>query len=299
MWIFHKIGLGGTTLILSVLGVSLLLALTSGAMFNPGPLNGRVHPESEHKTIRSHAGLANQCSACHVSPWSSTTMEQKCLACHTSIQYQIDTKTSLHGKMNQAGKCLTCHTEHKGSQAEITHFHKFDHNDTNFPLTGKHVTVACKKCHQSTLYKLVSNTCASCHQEPLSHIQEKFGKDCAQCHNTTSWQTYNFQHAFPIHHAKAMQKNGCAACHDEGKAKADYSCYNCHKHEKNKTIAQHRRVPNIVNLDRCADCHPDGKKKIKKGQIAQNSLGLEFPLDGLGIEKNRCAANWPEGGPFP
>jgi hypothetical protein len=47
----------------------------------------------------------------------------------------------------------------------------FDHNQTAFPLDGKHKNVACAKCHPPihtaqltyTRYKLKSITCESCH----------------------------------------------------------------------------------------------------------------------------------------
>jgi hypothetical protein len=47
----------------------------------------------------------------------------------------------------------------------------FDHDQTAFPLDGKHIDVACNKCHAPvvtseltyTRYKLNSFTCESCH----------------------------------------------------------------------------------------------------------------------------------------
>ncbi|MBK6911005.1 MAG: hypothetical protein IPH10_08795 [bacterium] len=39
----------------------------------------------------------------------------------------------------------------------------FNHNSTQFPLTGQHVTATCQQCHSSGQYDGLPTTCVSCH----------------------------------------------------------------------------------------------------------------------------------------
>ena len=61
---------------------------------------------------------------------------------------------------------------------------RFDHNTTNFPLTGKHTKVDCAGCHKTTIEKTPS-TCVACHKQDDPHRGRR--NDCAKCHTTNRW----------------------------------------------------------------------------------------------------------------
>ena len=61
---------------------------------------------------------------------------------------------------------------------------RFDHGRTKFPLTGKHVKVACESCHTKTLEN-TANTCVACHKSDDPHRGRR--PDCAACHTTNRW----------------------------------------------------------------------------------------------------------------
>lgn len=61
---------------------------------------------------------------------------------------------------------------------------RFDHARTKFPLTGKHVRVACESCHTKSLEATPRDRIA-CHREDDIHRGRR--ADCARCHTTNRW----------------------------------------------------------------------------------------------------------------
>lgn len=223
-----------------VLGTLFLAAgaywVRGDSLFSPGALQGRPRESAMLGGVRSHAELANRCTACHEPFGSDFHMGSRCLLCHVEIRSQIDQRRPLHGRLSQVENCRTCHTEHRGTQAALTNFDRFDHEATDFPLTGKHLAIACVACHVGHTYQGAPRTCVACHAEPKVHLG-RFGADCAKCHATTTW------HATQLHHFdhnladfKLTGKHlttGCAACHKNqvyrGTSK---SCADCHAEPK-------------------------------------------------------------------
>ncbi|MGW8315721.1 MAG: cytochrome c3 family protein [Bacteroidales bacterium] len=104
------------------------------------------------------------CRACHFKPDEQGRVVQRfsgltnaCLECHREAHHeQFGTEPTL---------CLKCH-DYFDWKAGM-----FNHNQTAFPLDGRHKDVACAKCHPKmnddgqpyTLYKPLSIQCESCH----------------------------------------------------------------------------------------------------------------------------------------
>ena len=94
---------------------------------------GQFHPDSmwsSGKLSQVHAGLENNCAACHVKPFEAVR-DESCKACHTTIHDHADPfrlaraepDLDRWGRVRLAfmetfnippGRCVECHTEHEG-----------------------------------------------------------------------------------------------------------------------------------------------------------------------------------------
>ena len=156
-----------------------------GNLFSPGELS------------KAHAALGGVtgCSNCH----AKGPPTEKCLKCHVEIKERLEKKKGYHGKYTEY-KCGDCHREHKGKENDLAGLSKmkFRHDDTGWPLTGKHVSVECKSCHtqkrvdpttrqegEATTYLAADAKCVSCHKDVHDG---KLGTDCRGCHDTQTWK---------------------------------------------------------------------------------------------------------------
>ena len=219
--------------IITTILLSAVLMLQGSVFFSPGPLSTKAgHPLG---SVTSHAELGGRCSACHAPFWSGPGMAKLCMNCHADVSaQQFDLKT-LHGSLVQggmSGSCWTCHPDHRGANASLTFVDPahFSHDKLGypkpFPLTGRHIGLACTRCHANNIFTNTPNKCVACHSEPASHLGQ-FGTDCAQCHSTSNWNA-TFDHPNScgedscLHHHRAT----CADCHP-----VDYktaTCTKCH-----------------------------------------------------------------------
>lgn len=168
------------------------------------------------------------CAACHVNNKFAGT-PANCYSCHLNDWNK--TTDPAHAAAGFPTDCSICHTTSSWAGA------KFDHSQTQFPLTGAHTSLSCVACHASGKYAGLSTTCVSCHQNDYNgatnpnHVASGFPTDCTICHNTTAWQPSTFNHsntAFPL--TGAHIKVACASCHVNGQyAGTPTDCYSCHK----------------------------------------------------------------------
>jgi hypothetical protein len=186
-----------------------------------------------------HVGVA--CVQCHINARGFGDFPvtlQDCYSCH-------------HNDEPHEGRfgldCAACHTAEGWTPAS------FDHNLSNFLLTGAHSTVACENCHVDGQFQRLSTTCVACHAEPAFHAGQ-FGTDCAACHTTAAWTPaeFNGQHTFPLNHGDGAS---CATCHPS--SFTTYTCYGCHEHEEAKVREKHVDE-GINNFQNCMECHPTG-----------------------------------------
>lgn len=167
-----------------------------------------------------------------------------CAKCHTKTSplgkpQFVGTKTTCVGchKDPHAGKftaeCQKCHTVNEWKTFDKK---AFDHKLAAYQLTGKHVDVACEKCHTGTPPKwkpLTFSTCESCHEDV--HKGTFKPKPCTQCHDTGSWTSGADK--MRTNHPKLSLANGhakldCKVCHDKGNDKPPskgLACLGCHK----------------------------------------------------------------------
>src|SRR5262245_30725661 len=99
MWPFRRIGLATLTALLTLGGVVAILVARGHEMFSPGPLARHQRAGTPHGDVSSHADLATNCAACHVTPGNTATMAGRCLDCHSDVRRQIEKRGPLHGRM--------------------------------------------------------------------------------------------------------------------------------------------------------------------------------------------------------
>lgn len=200
------------------------------------------HNKFSFKIVGRHTGLA--CVKCHTNARGlgdfAVTL-QDCHSCHRGDdphdgRFRFD--------------CAGCHDENGWTPA------RFDHNLSNFPLTGAHTNLVCEQCHSSGQFAGLSTTCLSCHDEPSYHAGQ-FGTDCAACHTTLAWTPaqFNGPHTFPLNHGDGGAS--CATCHPA--SFSSYTCYGCHEHNETKVRSEHLEE-GITNFQNCMECHPDGRE---------------------------------------
>ena len=234
----------------------LVWALVSGhAMFSPGALNAQTRASlagaatagggSSLGGVAAHADL-RQCSACHPAPWSSKTMADLCLGCHTNVAGEIKAKNGMHGSLAAGTSgitCRGCHPEHNGPTGALTSLNEatFPHQLIGFSLnthkkTAQGAAFTCADCHPKGYGNFDQAICADCHASMnasfMSQHEAAFGKDCLPCHDGSGRTT--------VDHSKfAFKLTGkhaglpCSDCHSGDKSLQDYQrtpqdCYSCH-----------------------------------------------------------------------
>ncbi len=178
--------------------------------------------ESHQKTAFPLEGshLAVACLECHLkdSKLRFKNLEKDCISCHKDIH-----KNLLPDKYYPQQECKNCHTTVVWSDVA------FDHNLTNWPLEGKHMTLNCNKCHgdkavnlmkdsqnqKNIQFTLGSNECYSCHKDVhQGQFASKGVTDCSKCHAFGDWSAVKFHHenaAFSLE--GAHKKVACDQCH--------------------------------------------------------------------------------------
>lgn len=111
-----------------------------------------------------------------------------CQSCHTDGSYKPEAISCVschrnddHHERTLGQSCEQCHNPNGWA------WWQFDHDNTDFPLTGSHEGLTCKGCHQEPLSDgeaiELSNQCGSCHRQDDAH-NGGLGMRCERCHNT-------------------------------------------------------------------------------------------------------------------
>ncbi|MBI5352888.1 MAG: hypothetical protein HZB50_09650 [Chloroflexi bacterium] len=199
-----------------------------------------------HAAKDKHNGqFGTDCGSCHKpTKWSDVTFDHgvtafpligrhtnvSCVSCHKNGVYKGTPKDcySCHAPKDKHNgqfgtNCGQCHTPTGWS--DVT----FNHNQTAFPLIGKHTNVSCASCHKNGVYAGTPKDCYSCHASK-DHHNGQFGTDCGQCHTPTGWGNVTFNHnqtAFAL--TGAHVNASCNQCHVNGVfAGTPKDCYSCH-----------------------------------------------------------------------
>jgi hypothetical protein len=257
-----------------------------------------------HATDDAHNGqFGTVCSKCHnTTKWQDATFDHgstgfplkgshtnvACKSCHTNNVFK-GTPTNCfacHASMDKhngqfGANCGSCHQPTKWSDVS------FDHNQTSFPLSGRHTSVQCTACHTNGVFKGTPQDCYSCHASKDKH-NGQFGTNCASCHNTSGWGNVTFNHnntAFPLSGKHTNVQ--CSSCHTNGVYKGTpTNCYACHAD---------RDAHNGQFGTNCGSCH----NTSGWGKVTFNHSDTGFPLVGkhTNLECSKCHSNGYQGTP--
>lgn len=258
--------------------------------------------------------LGNKCQDCHTTtafvpaslfnhnrtkfPLTGKHMDVSCIECHPvesrkneSFQRFADIPftncNSCHDdphKRKPMMDCKQCHVE--TSFKNNRQLAKFQHQVTGFPLKGSHARVDCFKCHTddrqasrvfSDLRGRNGDDCVSCHADPH---EGKFGLQCIDCHNETSFKQVRnldeFNHnltTFPLLGKHAFVD--CRKCHtsDMTDPVQHQNCFDCHTDYHKGEFTRSDGTPD------CADCHTESGFETSIYSIEEHNKS-KFILDG-------------------
>lgn len=200
-----------------------------------------------------HQGEWSDCVECHENPGNYA--EFTCISCHENPETD-EKHQDVGGYIYSSTACLACHPN--GDTDGV-----FDHNRTDFPLTGAHQQVDCKDCHTNG-FQGTPTDCEACHlpdyQQAMNpnHQQLGFPMDCASCHTTDpDWTPVNFDHDtyHVLKDAHKLIENNCAACHNSTFTNTPNTCAGCHIADYNQATS-----PNHLSAGfptDCESCHTE------------------------------------------
>jgi Class III cytochrome C family len=228
------------------------------------------HAKTGFPLVAPHAAV--KCASCHVPAAAATRYKIKfalCVDCHEDAH-----KGQFSGEPWR-NRCERCHTGNSFKTSTMT---LAKHQQTNFPLTGGHMAVACDDCHKPmggftvAVFHFRPLNCTSCHEDVhhgqfATHmtVPNAAGKPsgCEACHSTREWKDLErFDHSrtkFPL--AGSHRSVACIDCHRPPNmersmihvqfASASTSCSECHENPHSSQFG--------ARGDDCASCHNTNK----------------------------------------
>jgi len=243
------------------------------------------HSKSQFPLTGAH--IVVNCQSCHSAGFVGTPID--CYSCHRQ-DYEGVTDPN-HITNNFSTNCTNCHSTNNWGDVN------FNHDQTSFPLTGKHTTANCNQCH-ATGYANTATDCYSCHKSDYdnstnpNHAGAQFPTNCDECHSTNGWTPAQFDHDgrfFPIYSGKhAGEWHVCSDCHTNPSNITVFSCTDCHEHNKTDMDNEHQGISGYVYASsECFACHPNGDS-----EGAFNHSASSFPLTGAhtSIDCSQCHA---------
>jgi hypothetical protein len=255
------------------------------------------HDRTGYALTGAHAAL--RCAQCHaaanqksaVAPLikkknraaSFLGLETACATCHQDPHA---------GRFGAA--CAKCHQTTKWAQMNES---TFNHDETRYPLRGRHALVACANCHDETRAfgpKPRFDRCDACHRDVHAGAGTLAGKpaDCAACHDVGTFTQSTFTAAM---HAKSAyplvgkhRDVACSSCHlrkPAGIAAASLGDAGVWLHPKHEACADCHGSPHGAQLAgnakalACVSCHDLDAWKPARFTIADHAKSA-FALTG-------------------
>lgn len=225
-----------------------------------------VHQQSRFPLVGAHRQA--DCYDCHKAGnvfELNRVMSLECLSCHNTEYYA--TTSPNHIEAGYSTNCETCHSVGANDWAADGIDHSF------FPLIGGHDNVRCFDCHGEGPFEAINSSCVSCHLGDYNnstnpnHQSLGFSTNCEQCHTTdVGWSPARFTNhdarSFPIYSgAHRGEWDKCTDCHTNPSDYQQFSCINCHAHNKSAMNRKHDDERGYVyESSACYSCHPRGRE---------------------------------------
>lgn len=217
-------------------------------------------------------------------PLTGKHAQVACARCHAAGRYSGAPAvcSSCHQDPHRAelgSDCGRCHTPAAWNET------LFRHETTKFPLSGKHGSAACRRCHRAggdARYFRLDPACGACHADPhhgqftwkypdpsafggrmlpppatpvdsiafASRVSAEIAlgrTQCAVCHAPGAWKPSSYDHEKSRFKLDGKHATvACGLCHKDGKfAETPSDCSDCHKDPHWGQFAQRT----------CGDCH--------------------------------------------
>ncbi|MBK7693288.1 MAG: cytochrome c family protein [Saprospiraceae bacterium] len=227
------------------------------------------------------------CKKCHkAGSMTDPVAFDACKRCHDDYH---------KGEFSSDAKYHDCGSCHSVNGFGESSFGFEQHQESAFPLSGAHLAVECKSCHQKSerwTFRQIGNQCKDCHKDPHAGILDAkyyLPNQCASCHNDENWSKVNFDHGKTTFVLEGKHElTSCRKCHfiqekdgavtQKFKIK-DKECFHCHNNPHGQQFEQ-------GGITDCSRCHGfigwDGKNF--------NHDNARFKLDGQHkvVSCNRC-----------
>ncbi|HTT18358.1 MAG TPA: hypothetical protein VMG82_05410, partial [Candidatus Sulfotelmatobacter sp.] len=225
-----------------------------------------------------HTVPPRQCADCHVNN-NYTLNSTACVTCHLK-DFQGTTNPN-HVASSFPQTCDQCHNTSGWANAT------FNHNLTNFPLTGLHTVPPrqCTDCHVNNNYTITNTACVSCHLKDYqgttnpNHVTSNFPQTCDQCHDTNNWTDATFNHAstgFALTGMHTVPPRACTDCHTNNNYTiSNTACVSCHLKDFQGTTNPNHVTSNFPQT--CDQCHDTSN--WTDATFNHNTTG--FPLTGM------------------
>ena len=235
-------------------------------------LQGFDHSKTKYPLLGKHKTVA--CEDCHRrGDFKEQIPFADCMDCHKDY----------HGGqfLKRAGgaECAVCHTVDGFKPSTFT---VKDHEATKYPLEGRHVQVACDKCHlpkgEATVFKITQIQCKDCHEDihkgqfaSLPHQNR-----CESCHDLRGFKPARF--ALARHNETRFPLKG---------AHIAVLCADCHK-----PVPTGSPTPVKYRFDdrSCTACHLDPHK----GQFREQMAAKRADGATAGCEACHTTVKWKE-----
>lgn len=225
------------------------------------------------EVVRSHADIEGECTACHAA-FQKENQDSLCRDCHEDIDEDLSRSLGFHGRSDEVAQkqCRDCHTEHIGRDGDIVNMdeNSFNHEMTDFPLSGKHNEVECVDCHVTNKkFREAPADCVGCHRDDDVH-KGNLGDNCADCHTEVDWKSVEFDHDTTDYPLLGKHREvECLSCHeDETFSRTPVTCYGCHAEDD---------AHNGRSGKNCGSCH---NPRDWLDTSFDHDRDTSFPLDG-------------------
>lgn len=162
-----------------------------------------------------------------------------------------------HGTLPQGMDCSSCHTT--ANWKTMRSPMQFNHaTETKYPLTGRHATASCGRCHIGLRFdepKIAQATCSGCH---VDVHRGSIAGSCARCHNSSDFHdveavALHRRTGFPL--VGAHLQAPCESCHRSERNGAftavNKDCISCHR----QALASVTTVDHSTFPTDCSSCH--------------------------------------------